>query len=450
MIRAASTRERLTGRSPLDCFEDHGQGDFRVHRDIYRDPDIFDLEMTHLFEGGWNLVGLAAEIPQPHDYVTTWLGRTPLILSRDGNGKLHALINSCRHKGAMVAHRQRGNSRTFVCRYHGWTYDTAGRCILVRDEAQGAYPAGFAQLSHDLQPVARFGEYRGILFASLVPDVPPLETWLGELRVMLDLIADQSPHGIECIPGQGRFLYRGNWKLQLENGVDPYHFSATHVSYIQALQQRAAKASVYSRFRSNELQRGTFAFEHGHNTLWGPAPPGKTTPLSWLNDELLQRVGPVRTRWMHYVRNTTVFPNAQFAENASLQLRVWRPLAPDLTEVRTWCLAPVGEPAEARRLRIRQYEEFFNPSGLATPDDLANYEDSQRGLSARQIAWQQGHSRGAGLMEHPEARAAAQELGVNPLAAMVGSFDSGDETIMQPTYRYWRQRLGQPSAEGDQ
>ena len=142
-------------------------------------------------------------------------------------------------------------------------------------------------------------------------------------------------------------------------------------------------------------------------------------------------------RWMMSVRNITMFPNAQFAENASLQLRIWRPLAADRTEMRTFCLAPVGEPAEARALRIRQYEEFFNPSGLATPDDIANYEDCQRGFAAATVQWQQGQARGTAMLGQKQCPA-ADELGIRPESAVVGSFTLGDETVMHSTYRYWK------------
>jgi len=425
---------------------------FLVHRDIYRDPEIFEWEMRYLFEGTWNLVGLASQVPRPYDFMTTHIGRAPVIVTRDGNGKLHCLLNSCRHKGAMVCHRRQGSAKNFVCQYHGWAYDSSGRNILIKDRAEGGYPPCFDQQDHNLQPVARFAEYRGVLFASLRPDVPELPEYLGDLRTMIDLIVDQSPDGIECIAGQGNFTFQGNWKLQLENGVDPYHFSSTHPSYIHALQKRGTMGSVYSTFRSSALERGTFAFEHGHNAMWGPAPSDKATPLSFVRDELQQRVGEVRARWMTYVRNITAFPNAQFAENASLQLRIWRPLAVDRTEMRTFCLAPVGEPAEARRLRIRQYEEFFNPSGLATPDDIANYEDSQRGMAARAIQWQQGHARGTQQASAAVPPAAA-ELGLAPRSSVIGPFNLGDETVMQHTYRYWRELiergLARDAAQGD-
>lgn len=427
-------------------FVDRPDSDFLVHRDIYRDPEVLEWEMKYLFEGSWNLVGLESQIPKPYDYFTTHIGRTPVIVTRDANGQLHCLINSCRHKGAQVSHLREGSARTFMCQYHGWAYDATGKNILVKDEKEGAYSACFKDEDHNLAAVARFASYRGVLFASLNPDVPELDTYLGDLRTMIDLIVDQSPHGVECIPGRSTFVFNGNWKLQLENGVDPYHFSSTHPSYIQALQRRQSQDSVYANFKSSDLQRGTFAFGNGHNAMWGPAPGGNATPLGLARDELVARVGEVKAKWMLYVRNITAFPNAQFAENASLQLRIWRPLAVDKTEMTTFCLAPVGEPREARRLRIRQYEEFFNPTGLATPDDIANYEDCQRGMAASQLQWQQGHSRGQQLVT-TEVPAAAQELGVKPVAAIVGSFNLGDETVMHTTYRHWRSLIEQGLAK---
>jgi benzoate/toluate 1,2-dioxygenase alpha subunit len=410
---------------------------FFVHRDIYRDPEIFELEMKHLFEGTWNLLGLESQIPKANDFITTHLGRAPIVISRDGTGKLHAFINSCRHKGAMVCHKSKGSARTFVCRYHGWVYSIDGKNIGVKDKEAGAYPPCFDQESHDLLPVPRFGNYRGFLFGSLNPDVPPLEESIAELRPFLDLIADQSPQGVECIPGQANFLYRANWKLQMENGVDPYHFTSTHPSYMQVLARRQSEGgSVYSSLDTNALERGTFSLGSGHNVMWGPIPSKNARPLTAVEDELKERIGPVRTKWMFYARNVTVFPNAQFAENASLQLRLWRPLAADLTEMTTYCIGPIGEAPEARKMRIRQYEEFFNASGLATPDDVANYEDSQRGFGARQVEWQQGHQRGF-MKKTGAVPDAAKEIYVRPVSSAIGNFTMGDETVMHETYREW-------------
>lgn len=67
------------------------------------------------------------------------------------------------------------------------------------------------------------------------------------------------------------------------------------------------------------------------------------------------------------------------------QIRMFRPLSVDRTEVTIYCFAPVGEAPELRAKRIRQYEDFFNASGMATPDDLTEFNESQ--VAAASTAW---------------------------------------------------------------
>ena len=60
------------------------------------------------------------------------------------------------------------------------------------------------------------------------------------MRVFLDLAMDQGANGMEFVPGRVAYTYRGNWKLQLDNGVDPYHLTSTHVSFIGIQGRRRA------------------------------------------------------------------------------------------------------------------------------------------------------------------------------------------------------------------
>lgn len=420
-------------------------GVFRVSRAAVREQAIFDLEMRHIFEGSWVFLGLACQIPNPHDFFTTFIGRQPVVVSRDASGVVRCFINSCRHRGALVCHRAAGNARRHACQYHGWVYDSAGACVDVKDERQGAYTDAFRQESHDLAPV-RLGDYRGFLFGSLNRDVAPIEAHLGDVRALLDLIVDQSEEGLEVAPGVVRYVYHGNWKLQLENGTDPYHFTSTHPSYMQILAERGRKAaggghtSIYQNFNQKSISRGAFCFPNGHAAIWGETPSSDARPIFRQIDALRARLGEARAKWMLYTRNLSVFPNVQFAENAALQMRVWRPLAPGKTEMTTYCLAPKGEDRAARAVRIRQYEEFFNPSGLATPDDATAYEDCQSGNATPAIDFHQGYARGmAAVRRGGDAHAA--ELGVNPSTSIVGAFEMGDETVFHETYRTWRNLL---------
>lgn len=424
---------------------------FDVHRDVYRDEEILELEMRHIFEGSWVFVGLEQQALQAYDCFTSWIGRTPVVVSRDGDGVLHCFINSCRHRGAAVFRLPRESKRKFhSCPYHGWTYDAAGRCVDVKERSSGGYPQAFETTSHDLVRVARFESYRGFLFASLNSDVPVLTEHLGQASRFLDLIVDQGPDGVEIVPGDVVYTYEANWKMQVENALDLYHFTSTHPSYLQVLQERgqarsrqdAAQphgGSIYEDLGAQRrAQRGSMSFAHGHVAYWGDNPNVAQRPLFADYEALVRRVGQVDADWMLKVRNLVIYPNLQLVENASLQLRVLRPLSVALTEVTSYCLAPRGESDAAREQRIRQYEDFYNPSGMATPDDVAVYEACQLGHQARSLTAQQGYLRGLGL---PGGSAAAAELGLSPANSMQGAYKLADETCLHAGYREWRRLL---------
>ena len=422
------------------------EGVFRVHADVFRREDICDLELKHIFEGNWVYVGLSCQAPNPDDFFTAHIGRQPVIVMRDAEGKLGCFMNACRHRGSTVCQVAAGNRKHHVCPYHGWAYDSAGRNVAIPAQAEGAYTPAFADENHDLRPVARFAEYRGFLFASLNPDVVPLEEHLGDARTFIDLVVDQGEDGLEIVPGTVTYSYAANWKLQIENSADSYHFAPTHMSYIQLLGKRQAaqtdtdRPSYLSNYRDPEANRGSFNFANGHNVLWGANVNVEARPLYDDLARVTKRVGEIRARWMLYTRNVLIFPNLQLLENASLQIRVNRPLGAGQTEITTYCIAPKGESKAARTLRIRQYEDFFNPSGLATPDDTAIFEECHAGQKSEWVDWQQGYMRGIGAVQEGANRDAA-ELGLNPVSSIASTVGICDETIFHGPLREWRRRL---------
>ena len=136
---------------------------------------------------------------------------------------------------------------------------------------------------------------------------------------------------------------------------------------------------------------------------------------------------------MNRLRNLLIYPNIFFMDQTSTQLRVIHPLAVDKTRVSTYCIAPVGESAHDRRHRLRQYEDFFNASGVGTPDDLAAFEACQRGYNGRLVRWQQGYVRGTQRMTLG-ADTEAHTLGIHPYSS---SSDFRDETLYHGQYRRW-------------
>lgn len=426
-------------------------GVFRVHRRLFTDPDVFDLEMKAIFEGGWVFLGLASQLPRPNAYFTTTIGRHPIAVMRAQDGSINAFINSCPHKGARICQLEQGQAKLHVCPYHSWSFDSSGKNRAIKGRAQGAYNEAFDNDSHDLRAVARFGEYKGLLFASLNPDVGSLEGHLGDARTLIDLIVDQSADGIELVPGVVSFTFEANWKMQLENCSDQYHFSSVHPSYLRILERRTERAfegATQNMWDVNKVHEevpgeptgGTYSFDQGHVMNWRMSDVPQALPLYERSAILEQRHGAAKRDWMLHSRNLTIFPNVQFAENASSQLRIIRPISVDRTEMRTYCFAPVGESAEARRKRIRQYEDFFNPSGLATPDDTVVYEACQEGNLSQGSPWLQGYGRGmCAAVKGPDRF--ADLIGLKPASSVAADRWLSDETIFHAYYRAWRRRV---------
>lgn len=422
-------------------------GAFRCRRDIFTDPELFELEMKHIWEGNWVYLAHESQIPNNNDYMTGYIGRQPIVISRDRQGQLHAFLNACSHRGAMICRHKRGNKSTYTCPFHGWTFNNTGKLLKAKDPDGAGYPETFNKNgSHDLTKVARFDNYRGFLFGSLNPDVKPLQEHLGEAAKIIDLIVDQSPDGLEVLRGSSSYIYDGNWKLQTENGADGYHVSSVHWNYAATTNQR--KAAVAAAAGKDDVRAmdaggwakkggGFYSFENGHLLLWTNWSNPEDRPLYERRASLAEQFGEPRADWMiEKSRNLCLYPNVYLMDQFSSQIRMYRPISVDKTEVTIYCIAPKGESAEARAHRIRQYEDFFNASGMATPDDLEEFRSCQIGYGARNAAWND-LSRGATHWIEG-ADADAQAIGLKPL---LSGAKTEDEGLFVVQHRYWKDAM---------
>ncbi|OWJ64499.1 benzoate 1,2-dioxygenase large subunit [Inquilinus limosus] len=444
-----------TARQVLDAalVEDKAAGLYRCARDIFTDPELFELEMKHIFEGNWIYLAHESQIPNPNDYFTTTIGRQPVVITRSRGGELNAFINACSHRGAMLCRFKRGTKSTFTCPFHGWTFSNAGKLLKVKDPDGAGYPEGFnCDGSHDLTRVARFDSYRGFLFGSLNPDVAPLAEHLGEAAKVIDLIVDQSPDGLEVLRGASTYVYDGNWKLQTENGADGYHVSAVHWNYAATTGRRkeAEKVDCVRAMDAGGWAKqggGFYSFENGHLLLWTNWANPEDRPNWERREELTERFGEARAEWMvRRSRNLCLYPNVYLMDQFSSQIRHYRPIAVDRTEVTIYCIAPKGEDPQARAHRIRQYEDFFNASGMATPDDLEEFRACQMSYQGRAARWND-LSRGAAHWIQG-ADPAAEAIGMRPLMSGVRTEDEG---LFVLQHRHWletMQRAAAAEAEG--
>lgn len=419
--------------------DDRERGVFRCRRDIFTDPELFELEMKYIFEGNWVYLAHESQIPGINDYYTTWIGRQPVVITRAKDGELHALINACAHRGAMLCRRKHGNKGSFTCPFHGWTFSNTGKLLKVKDEKTTEYPVQFnCDGSHDLQRVPRFESYKGFLFGSLNPDVQSLAEHLGETRVLIDQIADQAPEGLEVLRGNSSYIYDGNWKLQMENGCDGYHVSSVHWNYAATMGRRAegGTKAVDANGWSKSVG-GVYGFENGHILLWTNTMNPEVRPVYNQRDALKERLGETTADFIvRQTRNLCLYPNVYLMDQFSTQIRVTRPISVDKTEVSIFCFAPRGESAADRATRIRQYEDFFNVSGMGTADDLEEFRACQLGYGGRAAQWND-LSRGAPLwVDGPDEN--ARKMGIRPL---LSGERSEDEGLFVCQHDYWLKQM---------
>ncbi|WP_374437859.1 benzoate 1,2-dioxygenase large subunit [Pseudomonas panipatensis] len=423
--------------------EDPVKGVYRCKREMFTDPRLFELEMKHIFEGNWVYLAHESQIPEKNDFLTTMIGRQSIFIARNKDGVLNAFINACSHRGAQLCRHKSGNRSSYTCPFHGWTFNNSGKLLKVKDPAEAGYPESFnCDGSHDLTKVARFESYRGFLFGSLNAEVKPLIEHLGESAKIIDMIVDQSPEGLEVLRGSSSYIYEGNWKLTAENGADGYHVSSVHWNYAATQNQRkqrdaGSEVKTMSAGGWAKQGGGFYSFEHGHMLLWTRWANPEDRPAFERRDELVRDFGQARADWMiQNSRNLCLYPNVYLMDQFSSQIRIARPISVDRTEITIYCIAPKGESAEARASRIRQYEDFFNVSGMATPDDLEEFRSCQLGYQGSVPAWND-MSRGAAHWI-AGADAAASEIDLQPQLSGVRTEDEG---LFVLQHHYWQQAM---------
>ena len=108
------------------------EGVTRIPFRQFSDPEIYEMEQERIFKGPvWHYLCLEIDLPNLGDFKTTTIGEVPIVVTRDEAGTLHAKVNRCAHKGALVCLKERGNAKDLTCAYHSWSYNLDGDLVAT-------------------------------------------------------------------------------------------------------------------------------------------------------------------------------------------------------------------------------------------------------------------------------------------------------------------------------
>ncbi len=417
-------------------------GVFRIDRRIYLDDEIFETEMRNIFEANWQFLCHESQVKKPGDYFATHIGRQPVFVHRQEDGSLKAFLNACSHRAAILTPTKQGNAKTLSCRFHGWTYKCDGVCIRIKEEESG-YGEGFDRSVYDLREIGAVESFKGFVFGSINADVEPLEDFLGESKAFLAFVADQSAAGLEVLPGSQTYMVGGNWKMSTENAVDGYHTSTVHRIFANTVRKREQREGYEGMMKTEvgrlakKVRNGCYDLGKGHMVIWAERDPVSTSPLSEAEDKLAATHPEGKVNWMlRRGRNLIVYPSLMINDFAATQIRIFRPISANETEVTIYCLAPADESREARYARLRKFEDFFMASGMATSDDVMALEATHDGSRGRRAKWGEFHRGMSTMIDGPDD--VAEEGGFNPETSN-NSWDH--ETLYYSFYRQWEKQV---------
>lgn len=421
---------------------------------IHFDEEVYRREQDRIFGHAWLVVGHEDMIRNPGDYVSNYMGEVPVMVTRDQAGKIHVLVNKCAHRGVAVCPYDRGNTNSFTCSYHGWTYDLAGKLVGVPME-RAFYHDQLDKSAWGLEEAAQVATFNGLICATFDPAAPPLEQWLGEdVCWWLENFVLAGPvGGLEALPGWHRYRSPGNWKLISENFIgDDYHvFTASHVAWLRVMQDFLARG-INIPIMTYPAGVGSAAYEASGGYRAG-CPLGMGIVV--VDDMVYQRdlqeaeqLGRESVEWVteRYRRlqealrdreskpygfmNGLLFPNLGLMGFLSpligRHFLMFHPRGPREHEVWQWTMVEKQAPQPVKDLAVQRVYQGQHMAGLIAPDDVENFERLVDSAGARPHASRPFHY---GMQKGHE------EEGPRGLPGILGPNPS--EVNQRQFYKFW-------------
>jgi choline monooxygenase len=213
-----------------------------IPADWYRDPAVAAAERAVVFGRTWQCVGRTDQVKNPGDFLTADVAGDPVLVVRGEDGVLTGFFNVCRHRAAPLCTGDCGTVTKLRCRYHGWTYDLAGR-LKGTPEFDGVQE--FDKADNGLVPLGGVETWGPFVFVHLAkPDrsladfLDPLPAWVESRGGFGDLAwFARRTYDLAC-----------NWKVYVDNYLDGgYHVTTVHPALAGVLDYKRYTTTTHAR-----------------------------------------------------------------------------------------------------------------------------------------------------------------------------------------------------------
>jgi phenylpropionate dioxygenase-like ring-hydroxylating dioxygenase large terminal subunit len=387
-------------RDTLDALVDTKSG--TVSRELFVNEDILEQELEMIFARTWLLVAHECQIPKPNDYVVSRMGQDSVIVTRDRQGGIHVLLNSCRHRGMKVCRYDAGNTRAFTCPYHGWSYSIDGALVEVPGQLIGVpgfndhYHGELDKRAWGLVPCPKVKNYKGTIWACWDPSAPSFEEYLGDMRLYLDACLDHrdgSPGGSEILGGVQKWRMPCNWKFPPENFIGDHYHDISHRSVNLVGIGPSEGKGRRDTFKPNIIM----GFPNlGHGVI-GHAPcvdEGAYEPqftrypefADYFRDIYERRKKNLGDQPKVQTGAATIFPSMSFHGRQPRTLAVFHPVSATEMEMWRFYLVDKDAPEPVKAAMRAYYLRYSGPGGMTESDDAENWgyaTDASKGAIAR-------------------------------------------------------------------
>src|SRR5438067_3419040 len=211
--------------SGLENLLEQYRSGWSLDQPFYTNEEVFEAEWEHIFQKSWLFAGNSAQIPKPGDYFLFHLRNDSIVIIRDNEGEVHALYNTCRHRGSAICSSDTGHVAKLVCPYHQWVYYKDGTLLNAR-----LMPHDFCKDNYNLHS-AHTRMVEGLIFISLADAPPEFSLIQRSLSPFLKPYKINNAK-VACIKN---YELKANWKLIGENFRECYHCGGAHPEYCSAV-----------------------------------------------------------------------------------------------------------------------------------------------------------------------------------------------------------------------